>query len=146
MATLAPRTSIPRLLLKPLSGPQLAVGGIMVWLAGAAYCHGYQRLLTGVNPGPWSGSLMWSAFAVAPWFALFEWSKHERGSSVMRRPAALIALVLALAVVSIASEYLVSFCVGEITDQLGLLIMRRVPAIAFSAVLIALARRSTRGQ
>src|SRR5947209_18499573 len=118
MATIAARTSFPRLLLEPLRGPRLVACGIVVWLAGAAYCHGYQRLLTGETPGPWSGSLIWSAFAVAPWFALFEWSKHERGSSVMRRPAALIALVLALAVVSIACEYLVSFCVGEITDQL----------------------------
>ena len=64
-----------------------------------------------------------------PWFALFEWSKQRQGADAVRRPALLIALVLAIAALSIALEYLVNFCVGDVTDHLGLLVMRRLPAI-----------------
>ena len=56
MASLAPRPSLLKLLFEPLGGLQLVGAAILVWLAGAGYCHGYQRLLTGESPGPWSGA------------------------------------------------------------------------------------------
>jgi hypothetical protein len=142
MASLAPRPSLLKLLFEPLGGMQLVGAAILVWLAGAGYCHGYQRLLTGESPGPWSGSLIWSAVAVVPWFGLFEWSKQRAGVDALRRPILLVALVLAIAACSIALEYLVDFCVGDLTDHFGLLVMRRLPAIGIAVLLIALTRKA----
>ena len=142
MATRAPRPSLGRLFFEPIHGPPLIATGIFVWLAGAAYCHGYQALLNREDIGPWSGSLTWSAVAVVPWFALFEWSKQPRNSDTVRRPALLLALILGIATVSIALEYLCDFCVGAVTDQLGLLVMRRLPAIGATVLLIALTRKA----
>ena len=79
MASVAQRPSPWRIFFEPLRGVPLIACGIAIWLAGAAYCHGYQHLLAGESPGPWSGSLIWSAVAVVPWFALFEWSKQGQG-------------------------------------------------------------------
>ena len=93
-------------------------------------------------PGPWSGSLIWSAVAVVPWFGLFEWSKQRAGADALRRPILLVALVLAIAACSIALEYLVDFCVGDITDHFGLLVMRRLPAIGIAVLLISLTRKA----
>ena len=78
MASIAPRQFEWRLLLEPLRGRALVATGLIVWLAGAAYCHGYERLLSG--PHEWGGSLSWSAIAVLPWFGLFEWSKQPKNA------------------------------------------------------------------
>jgi hypothetical protein len=142
MASLAPRPTIFRFLFEPLSGLPLVGCGILVWLAGAGYCHGYQALLRGEATGSWSGSLIWSAVAVVPWFALFEWSKQREGADAIRRPAILVVLVLAIAAFSIALEYLVNFCIGDLTDHFGLLVMRRMPAIGVTVLLVALTRKA----
>lgn len=140
MATAAPRTEVLRVLSQPLGGLSLVLVGIVIWLAGAAYCHGYQRLLSGA--GEWPSSLTWSATAVVPWFALFEWSKQPRGIEVTRRPVILIALVIGIAALSIAFEYFVNFCLGEVADHLGMLVLRRLPPIGVTLLLIAVARQS----
>jgi hypothetical protein len=142
MASVVPRPSLSRFFFEPLSGLPLVGCGILVWLAGAAYCHGYQWLLTGEETGSWSGSLIWSAVAVVPWFALFEWSKQRQGVDALRRPALLVALVLGIAAVSIALEYFVDFCLGDVTDHFWLLVMRRLPAIGASILLIAVTRKA----
>jgi two-component system LytT family response regulator len=142
MATIAPRVSLGRLFFEPIRGPALIICGLAVWIAGASYCHGYQLFLTGEETGSWSGSLTWSAIAVVPWFALFEWSKEPQGAEATRRPAILAGLVLGIAAFSIACEYLVDFCVGDVTDRFGLLVMRRLPAIGVSVLLITLTRRA----
>ena len=142
MATLAPRLSLSRAVFEPLRGGPLIGCAVVVWLAGAAYCHGYQALLTGESSGPWSGSLIWSAVAVVPWFALFEWSKEPQGAEATRRPAWLVGLVLGIAALSISLEYLVDFCMGDVTDRFGLLVMRRMPAIGVTVLLIALTRKA----
>ena len=142
MATIAPRLSLGRFFFEPIRGGALVISGLAVWLAGASYCHGYQYFLTGEETGSWSGSLTWSAIAVVPWFALFEWSKEPQGLEATRRPAMLAALVLAIAAFSIRLEYLVDFCVGDVTDRFGLLVMRRLPAIGVSVLLITLTRRA----
>ena len=116
-------------------------GAVVVWLAGACYCHSYQILAEGWV-GPWSGSLTWSAIAVVPWFALFEWSKQPRRLTQMQGRALLLGLVLGIAALSIALEYLVNFCAGSVTDHLGLLMMRRLPAVGATILLIALARNA----
>jgi hypothetical protein len=141
MASLAPRPSLSRFFFEPVRGAPLIVCGVIVWLLGAGYCHGYQHLLTG-ETGGWSGSLTWSAIAVVPWFALFEWSKQPQGAETTGRPAGLIALVVGIAALSIMLEYTVHFCIGSVTDQFGLLVMRRLPAIGISVLLIALTRKA----
>jgi hypothetical protein len=141
MATLAPRPSLSRFFFEPVRGAPLFVCGVVIWLLGAAYCHGYQHLRTG-TAGGWTGSLSWSAIAVVPWFALFEWSKQPQGVEAMRRPAMLVALVVGIAALSIALEYTVHFCIGEVSDRFGLLVMRRLPAIGVSVLLIALTRKA----
>lgn len=145
MATAPPRVSVQRLVLEPVRGPSLIACGLVVWLVGAAYCHGYQHLLTG-GSGPWSGSLTWSAIAVVPWFALFEWSKEPRSAATASRPAILAALVVAIAGVSIGLEYLIDFCAGDIADRFGLLVMRRLPAVGASLMLILLTRKIAMGR
>lgn len=141
MASVAPPPTVMRLFFEPLRGASLVAGGATVWLLGAAYCHGYQRLLTG-STHEWTGSLTWSAIAVVPWFALFEWSKQPQRIEALRRPATLAALVIGIAALSIALEYSVNFCVGDVSDRFGLLVMRRVPAIGVSILLIALTRKA----
>jgi len=142
MATVAPHPGPFRFVFEPLRGLPLIGCGVAVWLAGATYCHGYQALLSGGMTGSWSGSLIWSAVAVVPWFALFEWSKEPQGAQAARRPALLIGLVLGIAALSIALEYLVDFCMGDVTDRFGLLVMRRLPAIGATVLLIALTRKA----
>ena len=142
MASIAPRPSLSRFFFEPIRGGALVACGLFVWLAGASYCHGYQYFLTGEETGSWSGSLMWSAIAVVPWFALFEWSKEPQGVEATRRPAILVALVTGIAALSICLEYFVDFCIGDVTDQFGLLVMRRLPAIGVSVLLIALTRKA----
>jgi two-component system LytT family response regulator len=85
---------------------------------------------------------MWSAIAVVPWFALFEWSKEPQGVEATRRPAIIVGLVVGIAAFSIALEYLVDFCLGDVTDRFGLLVMRRLPAIGVSVLLIMLTRKA----
>ncbi len=140
MASLAPRKNLSGILFEPLRGGALIACGVAVWVAGAAYCHGYERLLSG--GGGWPGSLTWSAIAVVPWFALFEWSKQPQGVEATRRPAVLLGLVVGIAALSVALEYFVDFCFGAVSDRLGLLVMRRLPAIAATILLIALTRRA----
>jgi hypothetical protein len=142
MATRAPRLSPIRLFFEPIQGPALFATGILIWLAGAAYCHGYQYLMERETIGSWSGSLTWSAVAVLPWFALFEWSKQPQGAETTRRPMLLLALIAGIATGSIALEYLVNFCVDAVSDHLGLLFMRRLPAIGVTVLLIALTRKA----
>lgn len=142
MATRASRPSLGRFFFEPLEGPRLFAAGVLVWLTGAVYCHGYQWVLAREHVGSWSGSLSWSAVAVVPWFALFEWSKQPRGAETTRRPMTLLALIAGIAAASIALEYLVNFCVDAVNDHLSLLIMRRLPAIAVTVLLIALTRKA----
>ena len=139
MTTAALRTGFGRIVFEPLRGASLVVCSLLVWVAGAAYCHGYERLLSGADE--WEGSLIWSAIAVLPWFALFEWSKQPRGAEATRRPWILLALVLGIAALSIILEYLINWSLGDLSDRVPLLVMRRLPAIAATLLLIALARK-----
>jgi hypothetical protein len=140
MATLAPRLSLSTIFFEPLRGWRLIAAGAIVWLAGAGYCHGYERLLEGSNE--WGGSLIWSAVAILPWFALFEWSKQRRGSHATGRPLVLAGLVLGIAAFSILLEYAWHLSLGEVTDQLGFLVLRRLPPLVATVVLILLTRKS----
>src|SRR5205085_4046754 len=75
-------------------------------------------------------------------FALFEWSKQPAGGEATRRPATLVGLVVGIAALSIVLEYGINWCLGDLTDRVGLLVMRRLPAIGSTLLLIALARKT----
>jgi hypothetical protein len=119
---------------KPLTGTSLAGAALVVWLAGAAYCHGYERLLTGAHE--WPNSLIWSAFAVVPWFALFEWSKTERARDWMASPWRLMLILIATAALSLLLELGWNQLIGHYGASLALSMMRRLPAIGASLTLI----------
>ena len=139
--TVATQNANPwRFFQEPLRGPALVGCALVVWIGGAAYCRGYESLLTGTDE--WAGSLIWSAIAVLPWFALFEWSKQPGATETTRRPQILLALVIGIAGLSILLEFIVNWSLGDITDKVGLLVMRRLPAIAATLMLIALARKT----
>src|SRR4051794_26470812 len=93
---------IGRVIARPLRGPALVATVLIVWLAGAAYCHGYERLLTGIDE--WPGSLLWSAAALLPWLALWEWTKSTRGRAVARSIPLLIAVLVAVGLASLLLE------------------------------------------
>ena len=137
-----PAPEFSRFFFEPIRGRLLVASGLIVWLAGASYCHGYQYFLTGEEHGTWSGSLTWSAIAVVPWFALFEWSKEPQGAEAIRRPATLVALVLGIAGLVDQPRISRRFLHRRRHRPIGLLVMRRLPAIGVSVLLIALTRRA----
>lgn len=122
----------------PLKGPTLAAVVLLVWLGGALYCSGYEALSSGFDN--WPGSLVWSAYAVLPWLALFEWSKHDQGRSIVAHPLNLVALLMATAILSLALEAAVALITGERMTPLGLAMLRRLPAAGMSLILILWAR------
>ena len=109
---------------------------LFVWIAGAAYCIGYERLASGL--GAWPPSLLWSAYGVLPWLVLFEAVKRrDRRSAQPLGPLAIALSLLATGVVSLLLE--------RIADPggspLALQVMRRLPAVAATLLLLLLARR-----
>lgn len=129
-------------LASPLKGSPLVATGLIVWLAGAAYCHGYERLLTGAHE--WPNSLIWSAFAVLPWFALFEWSKTRQGRDRLASPWGLILVLIATAILSLLIELGWNDWIGHSRPPLALSMMRRLPAIGAALTLILWAAASHR--
>jgi hypothetical protein len=138
MATLSVRSVIEQARTAPLPLGAVAATALVVWLAGAIYCSGYEMLLTGLDN--WPGSLWWSAVAVLPWFALFEWSKSERGRRLTRRAPMLAMWLVATAFVSLLLEYLANALLGAGPTPVALAIIRRLPAIGASLLLITWAR------
>lgn len=122
----------------PLQGPLLIGVTLSVWLAGAIYCSGYERLLSGIDN--WPDSLLWSAAAVLPWLALFEWSKTAAGRRAISGPARLAAALVLTAVGSLLLEAAVDAVVGQDMASLALSVMRRLPAIAACLLLILWSR------
>ena len=121
----------------PLRGPYLFGATTAVWVAGALYCSGYERLLSGFNN--WPGSLIWSAIAILPWLALFEWSKTGSGRHAT---SSIFRLATALFVTGV-----ISLTLGRIIDaadghnvSLALSTLRRLPAAAVAFLLILWSR------
>ena len=134
MATAAPRSALERIRGEPLRGVALAVVVAVVWLAGALYCSGYEVLSTGFDN--WPGSLIWSAAAVLPWLVLFEWSKTAAGRQVTRRWDRLALALVATAALSLGLEYGANALDGSEQTPILLALMRRLPAIGASLILI----------
>jgi hypothetical protein len=130
-------------LLRPLPLLPLIGWGSAVLIAGAAYCMGYEGLRGGAVH--WPLSLLWSACAVLPWFALLEWVKREHGGDGSAVSVRQVALWLAAtAIASLALEYVTDRLLGLPGSPLGLQIWRRVPAIGAVLLLILLVRREQR--
>jgi DNA-binding LytR/AlgR family response regulator len=128
------------MLLRPLPAAWLVPLAAVVLTAGAAYCLGYEGLQGGI--GEWPGSYLWSAYAVLPWLALFEAVKRaewERDRPF--DPAMLVLLLMGTGLFSVGLEYLVDGLRGSRSAPAGLLVMRRLPAIAATLLLLLLARR-----
>lgn len=121
-------------LLHPLHRRALAAAGSAVLVAGAAYCLGYEGLQGGA--GRWPPSLLWSACAVLPWFGLFEiakrrtWAAHDIGLALC-----------ATAIVSVVLEFGFDRLLGLHSSPVGLQLLRRLPAIAATLLLVLLVRR-----
>ena len=140
MASAAPSNALERLRTEPLKGPSLAAVIAIVWIAGALYCSGYERLLWGLDN--WPGSLVWSAAAVLPWLALFEWSKSEAGRRIADDAVKLGLALILTAAGSIALEVASDALSGSDSRSLALLLLRRLPAAGACLVLILWSRGS----
>ena len=127
---------IERFRTRPTAPAHLAPIAVVVWIAGALYCSGYERLTTGFDN--WPGSLIWSAVAVLPWLAVFEWAKSARGRRVSM--ARVVLLFLFVVAASVAAELVVNYADGNSSSSLALLIMRRLPAIGVSLLLVIWSR------
>lgn len=140
MASIAPSSPLERVRTDPLRGGPLLVTILIVWVAGALYCSGYEKLLGGFNN--WPGSLVWSAVAVLPWFGLFEWSKSRAGRRVTAPLPALALILVATAIASVALELSTDALLGSDSRPIALLLLRRLPAIGAGLLLILWSRSS----
>ena len=138
MARVAPHPLIERLRSEPLRGPALIAAILIVWVAGAAYCSGYEALRSGVDN--WPGSLLWSAAAVLPWLALFEWSKTVAGRRTTRLPLRLAIALVATAAASLGIEFEIDALSGGQMATLALSLLRRLPAAGACLLLILWSR------
>jgi hypothetical protein len=129
-------------LLRPLPVALLLPVVLVVWVAGAAYCLGYEELQSG--DARWPLGLLWSAYAVLPWLFLiegikrWEWSRNEQLGAVTT-----ILLLVATGAMSLTFEQLLNWASGG-PSPLALQVMRRLPAIAATVLLLLLSRREKR--
>ncbi len=129
-------------LLRPLPVALLLPVVLVVWVAGAAYCLGYEELQSG--DARWPLGLLWSAYAVLPWLFLiegikrWEWSRNEQLGAVTT-----ILLLVATGALSLTFEQLLNWASGS-PSPLALQVMRRLPAIAATVPLLLLSRREKR--
>jgi hypothetical protein len=130
----------PNAIFRPLAPRPLAVTAAFVLVAGAAYCRGYEAILTG--RGHWGPSLLWSAYAVWPWLVLFEAVKRRSWSRAPWSRRANAAAFAATAAASLLFEYAADALAGEAHAPLALALLRRLPAMAACLLLVELARHA----
>lgn len=143
MATKAPSNFFERLRTEPLSRVELGAVVLGVWLIGALYCSGYEALSSGIDN--WPGSLLWSAVAVLPWLALFEWSKTKSGRARTATAAKLAGALVVTAAVSLLLEAgLDAASDHHRMAPLALSLLRRLPPIGACLVLVLWSRAADR--
>ena len=113
---------------RPLSWPHLAGGVIAATLVVALYCLAYTALAG--RPETLAESLAWAVANVSPWLVAIEAAQRAPAW-----PQAAVTLAIAL-IASLALGYLLAVS----HDTLGFEIIRRAPALAASAALVALIR------
>ena len=124
-------------LMRPLAPGPFIIASLLVLVAGAAYCLGYERLPFG--HGHWAPSLSWSAGAIWPWLLLFEAVKRRLWSPRPLSRRAIAAAFLATAAVSVLIEYSADTLGGYPLAPLALTLLRRLPAMAACVLLVELA-------
>ena len=138
MARAAPQPLLEHLRTVPLRGAPLVFAALVVWLAGAIYCSGYEKLLSGVDN--WPGSLLWSAAAVLPWLALFEWSKTSLGQRTTKTVPQIAIALSVTAILSLLLEAVLDAATDHRMTPIALSLLRRLPAIGTCLVLILWSR------
>jgi hypothetical protein len=129
------------LLLRPMPPATFALCALVVLIAGAAYCSGYEQLLS--NRDNWPESLVWAAYALLPWLALFEYVKRREWNADAALPHhSIVLLVLGTWAASFATEYAHHALLLARNDvDIALPILRRLPGAGVFLLLIALSRR-----
>ena len=128
------------MVLRPLPPLLFLPVALVVLVAGGAYCLGYEGLSGGI--GQWPASLLWSAYGVLPWLFLFEGVKRrERSLGKPLPPAEIALLLLATGAASIGAELAVDWLRDKDGAPLALQLMRRLPAVGATFLLLLLARR-----
>ncbi len=114
---------------------------LLVLIAGAAYCLGYDALQRGT--AIWHQGLLWSACAVLPWLIVLEFIKRREWSGGRTISWTTIAAILLLTGAgSLACEWVSDrWLFNEPSWPLALQVLRRVPAIAATVLLLLLSRR-----
>ncbi len=138
MASTAPTRPLEMLRSQRLHGSALGAVVIIVWIIGALYCSGYEALASGIDN--WPASLWWSAAAVLPWLAQFEWSKSRAGRRATASPVNLALVIVVTAAASLALEYASDLATGGRSTPIALALLRRLPAAGVALVLILWAR------
>lgn len=140
MAT-APISPFDRWFVDPLPPGRWAMVMVVSWIVGAAYCLGYQAVLSG--EGSWGGSLLWSAHSVLPWFVLVDATRQSEWRWI-RRPSHLAGVMTMVCIGSIAAELVMRWLAGDGYPPVGLLVLRRLPPAAVALLLILIAWRLAR--
>ncbi len=143
MASSPSAKSLESLQKRPLRGAALGAEVLLVWIAGALYCSGYEALSTGIDN--WPGSLVWSAVAILPWLALFEWSKSRHGRQVLASPPHIAAALVITAAASLALGRVISAADGH-SAPLLLSMLRRLPAAGTCLLLMLWSRAGQSGE
>lgn len=127
------------LLQRPARTSGILVASLVILLVGAIYCSGYEALTTGYDN--WPGSLIWAAYALLPWYLLFEWIRRREQECSERFSAVRIAvLLIAVGAASLLAEQ-VDYRLGSSEPPAVLLsLLRRAPGIAITVALIAVSR------
>ena len=132
------------LLLRPMPPALFIPVTLIVLIAGAAYCLGYEELQSG--RAKWPLGLLWAAYAVWPWLFVFELIKRREWDRDRPLPITTIALLMiATGALSLLLEGASDrWLLHKQGSPLALQIMRRLPAIAATILLLLLARREQR--
>ena len=130
---------IGALIVRPARPATILAPSAIIVLAGAVYCSGYEALTTGYDN--WPGSLIWAAYALLPWYLLFEWIRHREQMRGERLSGAAIAsLLVAVGAASLLAEQ-VDYRLGDSSPPPVLLsLLRRAPGIVLTIGLIAVSR------
>jgi hypothetical protein len=127
------------LIARPAKPPALVAVSVVIVVAGAVYCSGYEALTTGYDN--WPASLIWAAYALLPWYLMFEWIRwREQGRSQPLPAATIAALLIAVGAASLLAEQIDYRLNASDPPPVLLSLLRRAPGIVITLALIAMSR------
>lgn len=113
--------------------------GFVILVVGAVYCSGYEALTTGIDN--WPASLVWAAYALLPWYLLFEWiRRREHHDRARLSAAAITSLLIAVGMASLLAEQIDYRLASANPPPILLSLLRRTPGIAVTVALIIVSR------